>query len=116
MKTKIMNSVKGVALAGAGIISAVLININFAYATISTRLAPVFALVESELLIIGRNLCVIALIGCGIKYAWANDAQSAKSAKDWAFKIFIGLIIMMIAKEVIPMFAEQVAGTTTPTV
>lgn len=116
MKTKITNSFKGTALVGAGAVSALILNINVAFATIATRLNPIFAFAQSELLIIGRNLCIIALILCGIKYAMSSDAQSAKSAKDWAWKIGIGLIVMILASEIVPLFADQIAGTGTGTV
>ena len=116
MKTRVMKYLKGTTLMVAGGVSAMILNVNIAYATISTRLSPIFAFAQSELLIIGRNLCIIALILCGMKYAMASDAQSAKSAKDWAWKIGIGLIIMLLASEIVPLFADQIAGGGTGTV
>ena len=113
MKAKVINSIKGLGLVIAGICSAIIVNINIAYASIATRLDPIFVLAESELLTIGKRLCIIALIICGIKYAWASDPQSSKAAKDWGFKILVGLVIMILASEIIPLFATQIAGTTT---
>ena len=89
MKTKILNSIKATGLALAGMTTAVV-------------------LIESELLIIGKRLCVAAIIGCGIKYAFSSDAQSAKNAKDWGIRILLGLIIMVLATDIMPLFADMV--------
>lgn len=115
MITKAKNYLKNLALAGTGIGAALILNLNAAYATtISSRLTPVFALAESELVTIGIRIGVIALIICGIKWIAASEAQSAKSAKDWAIKIFIGLVILVLAREIVPLFADTIAGTGTP--
>ena len=108
MKTKILNSMKTTGLVLAGMTTAVVLNINTAYASVSTMLDPVLLMIESELLTIGKRLCVLAIIGCGIKYSFASDAQSAKNAKDWAIRILLGLLIMVIATDIVPLFADMV--------
>ena len=108
MKTKILNSMKTTGLALAGMATAVVLNINIAYASVAEMLDPVLLMIESELLIIGKRLCVAAIIGCGIKYAFASDAQSAKNAKDWGTRILLGLIIMVLATDIVPLFADMV--------
>ena len=82
--------------------------LNTAYTPIASMLDPIFSMAESELLIIGKRLCVAAIIGCGIKYAFSSDAQSAKNAKDWGIRILLGLIIMVLATDIVPLFADMV--------
>ena len=84
--------------------------LNTAYTPIASMLDPIFSMAESELLINGKRLCVVALIGCGIKYAFANDPQSAKTAKDWGIRILAGLLIMILAGDIIPLFANMVSS------
>lgn len=44
---------------------------------------------------------LIALAICGIVYLVSSDQQSAMQAKKWAFRIFIGLMIVLFASVII---------------
>lgn len=76
--------------------------------TFTSVLDPLFHQAEVELLMLGKRLCVAAIIGCGIKYAFASDAQSAKNAKDWGIRILLGLLIMILATDIVPLFSDMI--------
>ena len=44
---------------------------------------------------------LVALAICGIIYLVSSDQQSAMQAKKWAFRIFIGLAIVLLASVII---------------
>ena len=92
---------------GGSVISAmgaVMTSLVVASATTGTglgnRIDGVLNLFQSDLMIIGRRVGILAIIMCAIKYAMASDAQSAKTAKDWAIKIAIGVIALYSAEAI----------------
>ena len=88
--------------------SAIMLTISSA--SVSAMLDPIFLMAESELLSIGKRLCVAALMICGIKYSFASDPLNAKTAKDWGLRILAGLIIMILAGDIIPLFVDMIAA------
>lgn len=90
--------------------SASAIMLTVSSASVSAMLDPIFLMAESELLSIGKRLCVAALMICGIKYSFASDSQNAKTAKDWGLRILVGLIIMILAGDIIPLFVYMIAA------
>ncbi len=105
VKTMILNSIITTGLAQSA--SAVMLTTG---ASVSAMLDPIFLLAETELLSIGKRLCVAALMVCGIKYSFASDPQNAKTAKDWGLRILVGLIIMILAGDIIPLFVDMIAA------
>lgn len=105
VKTMILNSIITTGLAQSA--SAVMLTTG---ASVSAMLDPIFLLAETELLSIGKRLCVAALMICGIKYSFASDPQNAKTAKDWGLRILVGLIIMILAGDIIPLFVDMIAA------
>lgn len=105
VKTMILNSIITTGLAQSA--SAVMLTTG---ASVSAMLDPIFLMAESELLSIGKRLCVAALMICGIKYSFASDPQNAKTAKDWGLRILAGLIIMILAGDIIPLFVDMIAA------
>ena len=90
--------------------SASAIMLTVSSASVSAMLDPIFLMAESELLSIGKRLCVAALMICGIKYSFASDPQNAKTAKEWGLRILAGLIIMILAGDIIPLFVDMIAA------
>lgn len=105
VKTMILNSIITTGLVQSA--SAVMPTTG---ASVSAMLDPIFLLAETELLSIGKRLCVAALMVCGIKYSFASDPQNAKTAKDWGLRILVGLIIMILAGDIIPLFVDMIAA------
>lgn len=84
--------------------------LSTAASSFTSVLDPLFHQAEVELIMLGKKLCVVALMFCGIKYAFTTDVQSAKNAKDWAMRILAGLVIMILASDIIPLFVDMVSA------
>ena len=112
MKAKYIKQIKAVSLTLVCAVAVIAMTPTVAYAatSISEMLSPVLLLVESELILIGKRICVIMLMACGIKFAFASDVQSAKLAKEWGMRIFVGLLIMILATDIVPLFITMITS------
>ena len=63
----------------------------------------------TELKNLANPLGIVAMICCGLLWLVSSDPQTVMKAKQWLFRIFIGIVIVNLATTIIQAISSAVA-------
>ena len=75
-----------------------------------TSITNLLTRLATELKGIANPLGIVAMICCGLLWLVSSDPQTVMKAKQWLFRIFIGIVVVNLASTVIEAISSSVAG------
>ena len=74
-----------------------------------TSLVTLLNKLATELKNLANPLGIVAMICCGLLWLVSSDPQTVMKAKQWLFRIFIGIVIVNLASTIINAISSAVA-------